>query len=446
MTKALFPDGFQWGVATAAYQIEGAVDEDGRGKSIWDTFSHTPGKVLRGDTGDIACDHYHRWESDLDLLVDLGVDAYRFSVAWPRVQPSGSGAPNAVGLQFYDRLVDGLLRRGIAPMVTLYHWDLPQSLQDAGGWASRDTAERFADYAVIVHRVLGDRVPQWLTLNEPYCSAFVGHLEGRHAPGVKDERVALHAVHHLLLGHGLATQALRAEGVDQGLGITCNLSSPHAASLTEEDAAACRRLDLYENRIFLDPLFHGAYPDDAGEYYRGISDFSFVEDGDLKIISEPIDYFGVNYYERHLVRADPADPERGWQRVPDPHQTIVGIGVHPEGLREILNRLHDDYTDLPLYITETGLALHDYANPEGLVNDDARIAFFEGHIRAVHQAIEDGVDVRGIAPWSFMDNFEWAWGYGYRFGMYYVDYATQTRTAKASATWYKDVISRHGLE
>ena len=260
MSKVLFPQGFQWGIATAAYQIEGAVDEDGRGKSIWDTFSHTPGKVVRGDTGDIACDHYHRWESDLDLLVDLGVDSYRFSVAWPRIQPSGSGAPNAVGLQFYDRLVDGLLRRGIAPMVTLYHWDLPQDLQDIGGWANRDTAERFAEYAVMVHRVLGDRVPQWLTLNEPYCSAFVGHLEGRHAPGVKDERIALQAVHHLLLSHGLAIQALRAEGVEQGLGITCNLSSPHAASASEEDVAASRRLDLYENRIFLDPAVPRCLP------------------------------------------------------------------------------------------------------------------------------------------------------------------------------------------
>jgi beta-glucosidase len=433
-------------VATAAYQIEGSVDKGGRGQSIWDTFSHTPGAVLRGDTGDIACDHYNRWESDLDLLADLGVDSYRFSVAWPRVQPNGSGPANEVGLAFYDRLVDGLVARNIAPMVTLYHWDLPQGLQDLGGWAHRDTAERFAEYATIVHARLGDRVSQWLTLNEPYCSAFVGHLEGRHAPGIRNEAVALTTVHHLLLGHGLAMQALRAAGVSSGLGITCNLTSPHPASDAPEDMAACARLDLYENRLFLEPLFRGEYPDDAAEYYKNVSDFSFVHDGDLKIISEPMDYFGVNYYERHLVQADPADPVRGWQRVPAANPTIVGIGIHPEGLREILNRLHREYTQVPLFVTETGIALHDYVDPSGEVNDQERIAFYEGHIRAVHQAIADGVDVRGIAPWSFMDNYEWAWGYGYRFGMYYVDYGTQRRSPKASARWYKEVIGRHGLE
>jgi beta-glucosidase len=445
MTGAIFPEGFQWGVATAAYQIEGAVAEDGRGASIWDTFSHTPGAVLRGDTGDIACDHYHRWESDLDLLADLGVTSYRFSVAWPRVQPRGSGTANPAGLRFYDRLVDGLLERGITPMVTLYHWDLPQALQDTGGWANRDTAARFAEYATLVYKALGDRVPQWLTLNEPYCTAFVGHLEGRHAPGVKDEAIAVRTVHHLLLAHGFAIQALRAEGATTGLGITCNLTSVHPASDSVDDVAACKRLDLFENRLFLDPLFRAEYPADAEEYYRGITDFSFVADGDMKIISEPIDHFGVNYYERHLVRADPADPVRGWQRVPALQPTISNIGVHPEGLREILNRLNDDYTQIPLYVTETGIALHDYVDPNGHINDHERIAFYESHICAVHDAIADGVDVRGIAPWSFMDNYEWAWGYAYRFGMYYVDYRTQERIPKASLHWYRDVIRRHGL-
>lgn len=442
----IFPDGFLWGAATAAYQIEGAVTEDGRGPSIWDTFSHTPGATYRGDTGDIACDHYHRWKSDLDLLTDLGVGTYRFSVAWPRVQPAGSGAVNQAGLAFYDRLVDGLLERGIEPMVTLYHWDLPQALQDLGGWASRDTALRFADYAALVHEVLGDRVPRWLTLNEPYCSAFVGHLEGRHAPGVQDEAVAISTVHHLLLAHGKAVQALRAQGRTDGLGITCNLTSPHPASDREEDVAAWRRLDLYENRLFLDPLLKGVYPEDAKEYYRGISDFSFVRDGDLDVINSPLDYFGINYYERHLVAADPSDPVRGWRRVPDPEPTVVGIGVHPEGLREVLNRVSRDYTDLPLFVTETGIALHDYVDPEGGVDDHERIAFFDGHLRAVADAIADGVDVRGIAPWSLMDNYEWAWGYGYRFGMVYVDYRTQERIPKASAAWYRDVIARNGLQ
>lgn len=440
-----FPTGFQWGAATAAYQIEGAVAEDGRGPSIWDTFSHQPGRILRGDNGDIACDHYHRWKQDLDLLVQLGVDSYRFSVAWPRIQPSGRGAVNPAGVDFYDRLVDELLERGIAPMVTLYHWDLPQALQDEGGWASRDTSSRFADYATCVHQALGDRVPQWLTLNEPYCSAFVGHLEGRHAPGVQDEATAVSAVHHLLLGHGLSVQALRADGLVGDIGITCNLTSPHAASPAEEDTAAWRRLDLYENRLFLDPLFRGSYPPDAAAYFAPVSDFGFVQDGDLAVISTPIDFFGINYYESHLVSADPANPERGWRRVPDPTPTVVGIGVHPEGLRDVLKRVHDDYTRLPLYVTETGLALHDYVDPTGQVRDTERIDFFASHLSAVLDAIEDGVDVRGVAPWSLMDNFEWAWGYAYRFGMTYVDYRTQERIPKASFDWYRDVIERNGL-
>ncbi len=440
-----FPDGFQWGAATAAYQIEGAAAEAGRGPSIWDTFSHEPGRVLLSDNGDIACDHYHRWREDLDLLAQLGVDSYRFSVSWSRIQPTGKGPVNQAGLDFYDRLVDGLLERGIAPMVTLYHWDLPQALQDGGGWASRDTSARFADYAVHVHQVLGERVPQWLTLNEPYCSAFVGHLEGRHAPGIQDEATAVAVVHHLLLAHGLGVQALRADGVTGDVGITCNLTSPHPASESEADTDACRRLDLYENRLFLDPLFRGAYPDDAVAYFDGVSDFGFVQAGDLATISAPIDYFGINYYERHLVEADPVDPVRGWRRVPDPHPTVVGIGVHPEGLREILNRVHDEYTELPLYVTETGLALHDHVDPNGEIRDEERIDFFAGHLGAVLDAIDDGVDVRGIAPWSLMDNFEWAWGYAYRFGMTYVDYRTQVRTPKTSFFWYQDVIQRKGL-
>jgi beta-glucosidase len=441
-----FPDGFIWGAATAAYQIEGAIAEDGRGPSIWDTFSHTPGKVLRGDTGDIACDHYHRWESDLDLLVDLGVSSYRFSVSWSRVMPSGSGAVNEAGLDFYDRLVDGLVARGIQPMVTLYHWDLPQALQDAGGWANRDTADAFAEYARVVHARLGDRVPYWLTLNEPYCSAFVGHLEGRHAPGIRDESIAVTAVHHLLLAHGKAVQALRTDGVTGQVGITCNLTSPHPASSSDADVAAFKRLDLYENRMFLDPLFRGVYPEDAAEYYRGVSDFGFVQSGDLEVISEPIDFFGINYYERHLVQADPADPVRGWKRVPAAEQTTVGIGVHPEGLREVLERVAADYTPLPLIVTETGISLHDYVDPSGVVKDAERIGFYESHMRAAHDAIAAGVNLVGFYPWSLMDNFEWAWGYAYRFGMYYVDYATQQRIPKDSARWFAGVTRSNGID
>lgn len=446
MTKITFPQDFLWGAATAAYQIEGAVGRDGRGPSIWDTFSHIPGNVLRGDTGDIACDHYERWESDLDLLSDLGVNAYRLSVAWSRVIPDGRGDTNKLGLDFYDRLIDGLVARGIRPMVTLYHWDLPEALQKTGGWANRDTAHHFADYATTVTERIGDRVSHWLTLNEPWVSAFVGNLEGRHAPGIRDEATAVKVAHHLLLGHGQALHALRAQNLPGQIGITCNLTSPHPASDSPDDIDAAKRLDLFENRLFLDPLFTGAYPDDMPAYYEGISDLSFIQDGDLEKISAPVDFFGINYYERHLVTADPADPKRGWKRVRDANPTIVGIGVHPEGLYEILTRVHNEYTDVPLIVTETGIALHDYADPEGQIKDAERIDFYDGHIRAAHQAIHDGVPLSGFFPWSFLDNYEWAWGYAYRFGMYYVDYATQQRIPKSSALWYAKVARANGLD
>lgn len=446
MSAIRFPDDFLWGAATAAYQIEGAVAEDGRGPSIWDTFSHEPGAILRGDTGDTACDHYHRWEKDLDLLGDLGVGSYRFSVAWPRVVPTGTGTINTKGLDFYDRLVDGLVTRGIKPMVTLYHWDLPQGLQDTGGWVNRDTTDRFVDYVRAVHDRLGDRVSHWLTLNEPYCAAMVGHYEGRHAPGIRDEAKAVTALHHLLLAHGKAVQALRADGVAGQVGITCNLTSPHAATHSDADVDAARRLDLYENRMYLDPLFRGSYPDDAKAYYQGVTNFEFVQPGDLETIAEPTDFFGINYYERHLVTADPTNPARGWMRVPDPKPTTVGIGVHPEGLREILQRISADYTPLPLIVTETGLSLHDYVDPERQIKDDERVAFFDSHIRATHDAIQDGVNVAGFFPWSLMDNYEWAWGYAYRFGMYYVDYATQERLPKRSAKWFAQVTRANGIK
>jgi beta-glucosidase len=446
MPKLQFPDGFLWGAATAAYQIEGAADRDGRGPSIWDTFSHTPGKVLRGDTGDIACDHYDRWESDLDLLSDLGVNSYRFSIAWSRILPTGRGPINQPGLDFYDRLIDGLVERNISPVVTLYHWDLPQAIQDDGGWANRDTTKLFVDYARTVTSRFDDRVSHWLTLNEPWVSAFVGNLEGRHAPGIQDEETAVTVAHHILLAHGQAVQALRADGVKAKIGITCNLTSPHPASDKPEDIAAATRLDLFENRLFLDPLFKGTYPEDMPAYYEGVSDLSFIQDGDLATISTPIDFFGINYYERHLVEADPADPKRGWKRVPDPKQTAVGIGVHPEGLYEILTRISNDYTKLPLMVTETGIALHDYVDPEGQIKDEERVDFYDGHLRAAHDAMDHGVNLTGFFPWSFLDNYEWAWGYGYRFGMYFVDYATQTRTPKLSANWYAKVTRAGGLD
>jgi len=439
-----FPQGFVWGAATAAYQIEGAVDEDGRGPSIWDEFCRRPGAVGRGDNGDIACDHYHRWPGDLDLLEELGVGAYRFSVAWSRVFPEGTGRVNPAGLDFYERLVDSLLARNITPMVTLYHWDLPQALQETGGWANRATASRFAEYAATVATRLGDRVESWITLNEPYCSAFVGYVEGRHAPGIVDEAAAVQVLHHLLLGHGLATTAIRETGVSGKVGVTLNLTSPHPASSSPEDVAAYRRLDLYENRMFLDPILGRGYPADAAEFYRGVTDFGFVQPGDLEVIATPMDFLGVNYYERHLVQADPANP-RGWQRLPDPNPTISGIGVHPEGLGEVLDRV-SEYTDLPLMITETGIALHDYVDPERRIHDQERIDFYDGHVRAAADAIARGVNLVGFFPWSFMDNFEWAWGYGHRFGLYYVDYATQERIPKDSASWYARLTRANGLD
>lgn len=445
MTTNRFPDGFLWGTATAAYQIEGAVDEDGRTPSIWDTFSHIPGAVLRGDNGDVACDHYHRWRDDLDLLDDLGVNAYRFSIAWPRVIPEPGGNVNPKGLDFYEGLVDELLNRDIAPVVTLYHWDLPQYLQDLGGWANRDTVHRFGDYVAAVAERLADRVPYWLTLNEPYCAAFVGHEQGLHAPGLRDEAVAVRALHHLLLAHGTGVQRLRQEGIAGKVGITCNLTAPYPASAAEGDVTAARRLDLYENRMFLDPLFRGSYPPDAAEYFAAATDFDFVQPGDLATIAQPLDFFGINYYEQHAVQAQAGGSEHGWRRVPDPDPTIVGIGVHPEGLHTVLTRVTREYTDVPLMVTETGIALHDYVDPDGRVNDAQRISFYESHIAAAHRAIGDGVPLIGFFPWSLLDDFEWSWGYGYRYGMHYVDYATQARTPKDSARWFARVTRANGL-
>jgi beta-glucosidase len=441
-----FPEGFLWGTANAAYQVEGAVQEDGRRPSIWDIFSHTPGKTFHGDTGDIACDQYHRLEADLDLLVELGIPAYRFSVAWPRVIPSGRGAINQAGLDFYQRLVDGLLQRGITPLLTLYHWDLPQALQDEGGWTRRETAQAFAEYAAAVYRVLGDRVPLWVTLNEPWCSAFVGYLQGRHAPGWRDEAAALTAAHHLLLGHGLAVWALRDLGGKGEIGIVLNLASQVPASDDPADLAATRRVDGNENRFFLDPLFRSRYPEDMVDYYSPVSDFSFIQDGDLSLIAAPLDFLGINYYERHIVRADPQNYERGAIiDVPPGPRTAVNIGINPAGLAELLIRVKNEYTSLPLYVTENGIALYDYVDPEGEVDDVKRIGYFDAHFRAAHAAIEQGVNLHGYFIWSFLDDFEWALGYSVRFGLVYVDYRTQARIPKQSAHWYREVIRRNAL-
>jgi beta-glucosidase len=451
-----FPDDFLWGTATASYQIEGAVGEGGRGASIWDTFSHTPGKVYRGDTGDIACDHYHRLEEDLDLMAELGLQAYRFSVAWPRVQPSGSGAPNQEGLDFYRRLVDGLRQRDIVPMLTLYHWDLPQALEDRGGWTNRETSERFAEYAGIVYDAFSEEVEYWITLNEPWVVSWMGHGLGVHAPGRKDSAAALAATHHLLLGHGLALERMRSVGDDNQLGVTLNLHPGHPSRNTEADREAASRVDGQANRLYLDPLFRGEYPEDIISYYgeRGV-DLSFVRDGDLQKISVPFDFLGINYYFRHTVREAPVEEGSSvlfadlGARPVIPHageKTAMGWPVEPEGLKEMLLRIKDEYADIPIYVTENGRAVHDYIDPEGDVVDEERISYLDSHFRAVHEAMEQGVDLRGYMVWSFLDNFEWAAGYSKRFGIVFVEYGTQQRVPKTSARWYADVIKRNGLE
>jgi beta-glucosidase len=443
-----FPKGFLWGAATAAYQVEGAVNEDGRGQSIWDTFSHTAGKTTHGDTGDIADDHYHRLDDDLDLMDQLGLKAYRFSVAWPRIQPSGRGPLNQAGIDHYRRLVDGLRARSIMPCLTLYHWDLPQPLEDDGGWRNRDTSERFGEYADVVFGALGDDVPMWITLNEPWVSAWMGYGTGAHAPGIADEAAALGATHHLLLAHARGLEAMRAGGASNAqLGITLNLAPALPTEDGGEHEAAARRVDGNQNRLFLDPIFKGTYPNDMVEHYRPVHDFSFVVDGDLEAISAPIDFLGVNYYMRHRVAADPDDEERGAIiHTPEEPRTAMGWGIDPEGLSALLVRLDAEYTNVPLYITENGAAFYDYVDPEGDVDDEERVSYLDGHFRAAHDAIEQGVNLAGYFVWSFLDNFEWALGYSKRFGIVFVDYGTQTRTPKQSARWYQKVIERNGIQ
>ena len=448
------PRGFELGVATAAYQIEGAVNEGGRGPSIWDTFSHTPGWIVGGDNGDIACDHYHRYAEDVRLMGDLGVDSYRFSVAWPRIQPQGMGAVNPEGLAFYDRLVDALLEKGIAPAVTLYHWDLPQALEDGGGWRNRDTAQRFAEYAALVHDHLGDRVRRWITLNEPWCSSFLGYANGRHAPGAHEGEGALAAAHHLLLGHGLAVAALRA-GAQEGqqVGITLNLQPVSAATSSAQDVAASERALLGANLLFTDPVLEGKYPALAGPTYASLTDFGYLHDGDLATIAAPLDFLGVNYYFPSRVRAAPYvqdDPalrtadDLGAEDVISPGEELTAMGwpVEPAGLTRLLEWLRDTYPTLPpIYITENGRACDDVVTPGGQVDDPDRVRYLDSHLRAVADAIGAGVDVRGYYCWSLMDNFEWAEGYARRFGLVHVDYATQQRTPKASFGWFRALIA-----
>lgn len=441
-----FPEGFLWGCATAAYQIEGSPLADGAGPSIWHRFSHTPGNVERGDTGDVACDHYRRWRDDVALMRELGLKAYRFSVAWPRVLPDGRGPVNEAGLAFYHRLVDALLEADIVPFITLYHWDLPGALQDLGGWANRDVAGWFADYAALLFDRLGDRVRHWITLNEPWCVAHLGYIAGVHAPGMRDLWAGLRAVHHLLLAHGRAVQAFRASNVKEGrIGITLNLAPQYPASRSEADLAAAQRADAYQNRLFLDPIFSGRYPELLVRRFNDA--WPDAPQADLETIATPIDFLGINYYSRGVVAHAPGAGLLETRSVaqPGPH-TAMGWEIYPEGLFELLVRIHGEYGGPTLYITENGAAFEDRLEPSGGVRDTDRLDYLRRHFLQAHRAIEAGVRLQGYFVWSLMDNFEWAHGYSKRFGIVYVDYETQRRVIKRSGYWYREVIARNGLE
>jgi beta-glucosidase len=458
-----FPGTFLWGAATASYQIEGATSADGRSDSIWDTYARTPGMVLHGHDGSVACDHYHRYPEDVALMRDLNLSAYRFSLAWPRVLPDGRTL-NRQGLDFYSRLVDELLAAGITPWLTLYHWDLPQVLEDAGGWPERDTALRLLDYAGVVHDALGDRVRHWTTLNEPWCSAFLGYAAGRHAPGRTEPVAGLRAAHHLLLGHGLVVEELRRRDPSLQLGLTLNFTDTQPLDPTSaRDLDAARRADGLANRFFVEPVMLGAYPADVLSDLGELWPQDLVHDGDLATISTPIDVLGVNYYATQTVTAG-CEPDRApvaaaqARRHDEPspaigseHVAVVRRGVpvsdmgweiSPSGLSDLLLRLHQDYTGaagVRLYVTENGMADDDRPDPDGYVDDPARLDYLDRHLRAVHDAMERGADVGGYFVWSLLDNYEWAWGYTKRFGIVRVDYDTQRRTPKASARWYADV-------
>jgi beta-glucosidase len=467
-----FPTDFLFGVATAAYQIEGAAHEDGRTDSIWDAFSRVPGAVVNADNGDVACDHYHRYPSDVAMMAELGLQTYRFSTSWSRVRPDG-GPLNPAGMDFYSRLVDELLGNGIKPWLTLYHWDLPQALEEHGGWTNRDTAFRFRDYALDVHDALGDRVSNWTTLNEPWCSSFLSYTGGEHAPGRQDPAAGLAAAHHLMLGHGLVIEELRRRDPALQLGITLNLTVVDAVDPGDPaDLDAARRIDGQFNRVFLDPILRGEYPADvlrdvAGLRYDGKSLEALIEPGDLATISAPIDALGINYYNGELVGGHPVEgtedrnaaPSERPKRSPFPAAesvvwhprdlpvTAMGWEVQPEGLTRLLRRVHDEYTrgDVQLYVTENGAAYEDVVEPDGSIRDLDRVRYLRQHLGAVLDAIDAGVPVGGYFYWSLMDNFEWAWGYDKRFGLVRVDYDTQRRTLKDSAIDYRGIIERRAL-
>ncbi len=449
MKVVSFSKDFIWGVATSSYQIEGAWEKDGKGESIWDRFSHTPGKIEDQSTGDIACDHYYRWADDIRIMQRIGAQAYRFSISWPRILPAGRGEVNQKGLDFYSRLVDGLLEADITPFITLYHWDLPQALQDEGGWPARSTAEAFIEYADVVTRHLGDRVKDWTTFNEPFVSAYVGHWEGRHAPGHTDPSENFSAAHHLLLAHGSTLPVIRSNAPGADAGIVLNLVPQWPASSSLVDRAEAYLWDGIVNRWYLDPLAARGYPADIvqhAEEEHSVS-FDFIQPGDMAVIADPIDFLGVNYYTRRIIRSTtvPESDNAPQELYPPSQPTEMGWEVYPEGLVEVLARLHFDYHFPVIYITENGAAYPDQPD-NGNVNDQARVDYYDLHLKAVARAIAMGVPVLGYFAWSMLDNFEWAFGYTKRFGLVYVDFETQQRILKSSAHWYRDLIDSRQIE
>ena len=449
-TVRRFPEGFVWGAGTSSYQVEGGVAEDGRGASIWDVFAHAPGNVANDEHADVTSDHYHRWQEDVAILAELGLGAYRFSLAWPRIQPVGRGAPNPAGLAFYDRLVDALLERGIAPCPTLYHWDLPQALDGEGGWLSRETVDRFAEFAAVCFRALGDRIGTWFTINEPWVASTLGYRLGIHAPGHRDLRQSVVASHHLLLAHGAAVAAFRAAATPGRIGIVLSQAPTSPATTSEADATAARGSDGYTNRWYLDPVLTGAYPADMLELWdRLVGPLPEIRPDDAAAIGASSDFLGVNYYARRVIGAGRSDDGLPWRVMPaDPAvpRTDTGWEITPDALFGHLVRLHADYGDTPILITENGAVFLDQPDPEGRTHDPGRTAFIRDHLVAVHRAIEAGVPVQGYFAWSLLDNFEWAEGFRSRFGLVHVDYPTGRRLIKESGRAYAAIVAANAVE
>ncbi|MDP4094113.1 MAG: GH1 family beta-glucosidase [Bacillota bacterium] len=447
MPDIRFPNNFIWGAATASYQIEGAHAEDGKGESIWDHFSHIPGKITSNDNGDIACDHYHRYEEDVKIMKDLGLKYYRFSISWSRIFPDGKGSPNQKGIDFYKRLTNLLLENGIKPAITLYHWDLPQQLQYRGGWGNRDTADYFEQYAGYIFNQLGEYVPMWITHNEPHISSIISYWDGRHAPGYTDFPLALRACHHLLLSHGKAVQLYRSLGYKGEIGITLDLNPMYPASDTDKDKKATIRADGYENRWFADPVLKGKYPEDMVKWYESRTTLPEIKPGDMETISTPIDFLGINHYMPHTIKHDPSVwPANYAKLLTGRPLTNMDWEIYPEGSYDLLTRLHRDYNGIKLIITENGAAFTDIVNRKGEVDDDNRLDYLYGYLQQMNRAIKDGVNLAGYFVWSLMDNFEWGHGYSKRFGIVYIDFKTRQRIIKKSGHWYANVIKNNGFD